>query len=67
VSGSALFWLSTAAWACAVCGGQDDEDTRQAFIDTTIFLSLLPLGLIGGGGLWLWRRAHELEHAPHAP
>jgi len=53
--------LATAgAWACAVCGGQDDEDTRKAFIDTTIFLSLLPLGLIGGGALWMWRRASPL-------
>ena len=59
MSGAGLWLLTAVAWGCAVCGGQDDEDTRQAFIDTTIFLSLLPLGLIGGGALWLWRRAND--------
>ena len=60
-----LLWLLTgAAWACAVCGGQDDADTKQAFIDTTIFLSLLPLGLMGGASLWIYKRSQALEVAP---
>jgi hypothetical protein len=62
---SAGAWLMVgAAWACAVCGGQDDADTKQAFIDTTIFLSLLPLGLMGGGAWWIYQRSQALEPPP---
>lgn len=60
----AVIWLGTAAWACAVCGGQDDADTRQAFIDTTIFLSLLPLAMMGSAGWWMWKRSQAVELAP---
>jgi hypothetical protein len=38
-----------------------DEATVAAFIGTTVFLSLLPLMLIGGGVWWLWRRARRFE------
>jgi hypothetical protein len=45
-----------AAWACTVCGlGQ--EQTEWAYVAMTAVLSLLPLGLIGGIGLWLHRRS----------
>jgi len=40
------------ARACAVCG----QNNQTAFLVPTIFLSLLPLGLIGGGVYW-WRRS----------
>lgn len=53
-------WMGM-AFACAVCGGGDSEATRKAFIDTTIFLSLLPLGLIGGTVLWVWKRSQAPE------
>jgi hypothetical protein len=49
------------AWACAVCGGGDAEAARKAFLDTTIFLSLLPLGMMGGMAIWVWRKAKERE------
>ena len=51
----ALLALPAVAEACAVCGAADRN--RNAFLGTTIFLSLLPLGMIGGGVLWLRRRA----------
>jgi hypothetical protein len=46
--------------ACPVCFDSSDEN-RQAFIATTAFLSLLPLGMVGGAGYWLRRRARELD------
>lgn len=48
--------LSTSAFACSVCFDATAE-TRWAFIGTTIFLSLLPLGIIGGFVWWFWRAA----------
>ena len=46
--------------ACPVCFDLSDEN-RQAFLVTTAFLSLLPLGMVAGAGLWLRRRARELD------
>lgn len=59
---------------CPVCGADKDDAARQAFFDTTIFLSLLPLAMFGALVYWLVRRARaaELEStglgpsAPHA-
>lgn len=48
------------AWACATCFDPNDQN-RQAFLDTTIFLSLLPLALIGGGVYYAYRRYQEIE------
>jgi len=52
--------------ACAVCF---DNDTRmsKALLDMTVFLSLVPLGMIVGGGWYAWRRvsAHEAGLPPH--
>ena len=48
----ALLWISGNAEACPVCFSAK-EGTRAAFIGTTIFLSLLPLWMIGGIALWL--------------
>ncbi len=47
------------AHACAVCFDPRAEN-RFAFLATTVFLSLFPLSLVGGVGLWLRRRAREL-------
>jgi hypothetical protein len=48
------------AHACPVCFDSSDEN-RQAFITTTAFLSLLPLGMVGGAGLWIRKRSRELD------
>ncbi len=47
------------AHACPVCFDRDDE-ARIAFLATTGLLTLLPLGLVVGTGLWLRRRAREI-------
>ncbi|MDH3205954.1 MAG: hypothetical protein OEO79_05045 [Gemmatimonadota bacterium] len=62
---AAIAALPDAANACAVCFDASDEN-RQAFLATTAFLSLLPLGMVGGAGLWLRRRARarDAEDAP---
>ena len=57
---AALLILPDAAHACPVCFDSSDEN-RQAFLVTTAFLSLLPLGMVGGVGLWLRKRAREVE------
>ncbi len=49
-----------AAWACPMCISANDQN-RVAFLSTTILLSLLPLGMVGGGLLWLRRRARLLS------
>ncbi len=52
--------LPALALACPVCGTAK-ESTRNAFMGTTIVMSLLPLAIIGGGMWWLWRRSQELD------
>ena len=47
------------AHACPVCFDRDDE-ARIAFLATTGLLTLLPLGLVVGAGMWLRRRAREV-------
>ena len=46
--------------ACPVCFDARDEN-RQAFLATTAFLSLLPLGMVAGAGLWLRNRTKEID------
>lgn len=54
----AVFALPDVAHACPVCFDSSDEN-RQAFLVTTAFLTLLPLGMVGGVGLWLKKRVRE--------
>jgi hypothetical protein len=55
-----LVVLPDAAQACAVCFDASDEN-RRAFLATTAFLSLLPLGMVGGVGLWIRKRSREMD------
>ena len=55
-----LVALPDAVFACPVCFDARDEN-RQAFLATTAFLSLLPIGLVGGAGLWLRRRFRAVD------
>ena len=65
--------LPDAAAACAVCF-DPSEESRFAFVATTIFLSVLPLAILLGVGVWLRRKVLDTErrheqartHAPHA-
>lgn len=54
------------AQACAVCFDPRDRN-RAAFFATTVFLSLLPLGLVGLLGVWLRRRSRALRGLPADP
>ena len=48
------------ARACAVCTSSTTDEVRYAFIWTTGFLSVLPLGMIAGLVWFLRRRAREI-------
>ena len=50
-----------AAEACSACTVGRDDETRFAFLATTVFLSVLPLAMVGGLLWWLRRRARALE------
>ena len=47
--------------ACSVCMSYRKEASQWAFIGTTIALSLLPVGLVGGTIWWIRRRLRQLE------
>jgi hypothetical protein len=50
-----------AAEACAVCMSGRDDETRNAFLLTTLLLTVLPLAMLGGGLFWIVRRLRALE------
>ena len=52
--------LPEAVAPCPVCFDARDEN-RQAFLATTAFLSLLPLGMVAGAGFWIRKRNRELD------
>jgi hypothetical protein len=49
----------TLVHACASCTGGDGPRVQMAFLGATAFMTLLPLGLIGAGILWLRRGGRE--------
>ena len=52
--------------ACPVCFDSSDEN-RMAFLATTAFLSLVPLGLVAGTGLYIRKRSKDLGEDPFDP
>lgn len=62
----ALVLAADPAFACAVCFDANEE-TRGAFLGTTIFLSLFPLGMVFGFGFWFWRRVRMAESLDQIP
>jgi di/tricarboxylate transporter len=52
--------LPDAASACSVCYG-GGEESRKAFLFTTVLLSMLPVGMIGTLGWWIWRSARDAD------
>ncbi len=54
--------LPEAVFACPVCFDSSDEN-RQAFLATTAFLSLLPLGMVAGAGLYVRKRSRDLDES----
>lgn len=57
----ALLALASTAVACPVCFAPKNEENRVAFISMTVFLTLLPLGLIGLGVWWYKKRLREFN------
>ena len=56
LAASAVLLLPAAALACPGCFAAA-ENNRSAFLITTLVLTLLPLGMLGAGLLWLRREA----------
>lgn len=48
------------AEACAVCSPNAADPSGSAFARASLFLSLLPLFMLGGIGWWIWRRARQI-------
>ena len=58
------------ARACSVCSAGRDDETRVAFLATALFLSVLPLAMLGGLLAWVryrLRRRAEDERATIGP
>lgn len=51
------------ALACSVCSAGREDDTNRAFIITTIFLSVTPLAMFAGFGIFLYRRHRQRVRA----
>ncbi len=60
-----LVALPEIAHACPVCFDPRDEN-RFAFLATTAFLSLFPLSIVGFAGLWLRKRAKDIDEEDRA-
>ena len=51
-----LLGTTTSALACPVCFAAKNEESRQAFINATAFMTAAPLLVIGAIVLWVWWR-----------
>jgi hypothetical protein len=58
-----LFCVPVTALACPVCFAGNGEESRTAFLTTTIFMTSLPLAMIGGVIWWLRRRLLQQDEA----
>jgi len=61
----AWLWIALVLWpdaaaACSVCYG-GAEESRKAFLLTTVLLSLLPVSMFAALGWWVWRSALRSE------
>lgn len=54
----------TPAAACPTCIGQDP--TLSAFFTTALLMSVLPLAMIGGLAVWIYRRGRARRRAASA-
>ena len=61
--GVALAWAADLAYACPSCASPLEEN-RQAFVDTTVFLTVVPLMMMGGFIWWLRRRIRAMDDRP---
>jgi hypothetical protein len=56
----AVAWAADLAYACPSCASPLEEN-RQAFVDTTVFLTVVPLMMMGGFIWWLRRRIRAMD------
>jgi len=59
-------WAADLAYACPSCASPLEEN-RQAFVDTTIFLTLVPLTMMAGFIWWVRRRIRAMDETPQIP
>ena len=59
----AVAWTADLAYACPSCASPLEEN-RQAFVDTTVFLTVVPLMMMAGFIWWLRRRIRAMEDVP---
>jgi hypothetical protein len=57
---AAVLATPTVAYACPVCFDAN-EANRTAFILTTVFLSFLPLAMVGGIAYWIRQLTRESD------
>jgi hypothetical protein len=58
----AAAWAADLAYACPSCTSPLEEN-RQAFVDTTVFLTVVPLMMMGGFLWWLRRKIRAMDGA----
>jgi hypothetical protein len=47
--------IPSSVWACSACALADPKNSKT-YLDMTLFMSALPLLMVGGLAYWLWRR-----------
>jgi hypothetical protein len=58
---AAMLLIPRLAEACAVCFSGRTDETRQAFIGSTAFMTFLPMLIIGGLAWWFRRRVLAMQ------
>lgn len=56
---SALMFIAISSpvlLACPVCGLASPSDNQSSYVSMSIMLSALPLAMIAGFGIWLYRK-----------
>jgi len=61
-----LLWIPRISTACAVCMSGNEEQSRQAFIWMTAFMTFLPLVMLFFAIRWFVRRAIAREQEDDA-
>jgi hypothetical protein len=58
---AAILLVPGLAQACAVCFSGRSDETRQAFIGSTAFMTFLPILVVGGVVWWFRRRVLAMQ------